>query len=92
MKKKIILATLFVATTISAYFVGTTQAETIVETETVTETVTETLEVIPDGYINTNSDDFRNDYINMNDVTDFEATETGLMLYTSDGSGYYWEK
>ena len=84
MKKKIIVATLFIATTISAYFVGTTQTET--------ETVTETLEVIPDGYINTNSEEFQNDYINMNDVVDFEATDSGLMLYTNDGTGYYWER
>ena len=78
MKKKIIIATVFVATTISAYFIGTTQAET--------------KEVIPDGYINTNSEEFQNDYINMNDVVDFKATDSGLMLYTSDGSGYYWER
>ena len=32
------------------------------------------------------------DMLNMNTVTDFEATETGLMLYTSNGDGYYWEK
>ena len=84
MKKKIIVATLFIATTISAYFVGTTQAET--------ETVTETIKVIPDGYINTNSEEFQNDYINMNDVVDFKTTDSGLMLYTNDGNGYYWER
>ena len=84
MKKKIIVATLFIATTISAYFVGTTQTET--------ETVTETLEVIPDGYINTNSEEFQNDSINMNDVVDFAATDSGLMLHFSDGTGYYWER
>lgn len=86
MKKKIIVATLFIATTISAYFVGTTQAEIV------TETVTETLEIIPDGYINTNSEEFYNNYVNMNDVVDFKATDSGLMLYTNDGSGYYWER
>ena len=32
------------------------------------------------------------DMLNMNTVTDFEATKTGLMLYTSTGDGYYWEK
>lgn len=32
------------------------------------------------------------DMLNMNTVTDFEATETGLTLYTKDGSGFYWEK
>lgn len=29
------------------------------------------------------------DMLNMNTVTDFEATKTGLMLYTSNGDGYY---
>ena len=32
------------------------------------------------------------DYVNMNDVVDFEATETGLMLHFSDGTGYWWER
>lgn len=34
----------------------------------------------------------KENYLNMETVTDFDATETGLMLYTSDGSGYYWER
>lgn len=34
----------------------------------------------------------KENYINMESITDFKATETGLMLYTSDGSGYYWER
>ena len=32
------------------------------------------------------------DYINMNDVVNFEATESGLMLHFSDGTGYWWER
>ena len=68
-----------------------TQA-TEAQTTKATETVTETLEVIPDGYINTNSEEFYNNYVNMNDVVDFEATETGLMLHFSDGTGYWWER
>lgn len=31
-------------------------------------------------------------YLNMNTVYDFKATETGLMLYTENGDGYYWER
>nr|WP_142411327.1 hypothetical protein [Clostridium sp. Marseille-P7770] len=31
-------------------------------------------------------------FLNMETVTDYAATETGLMLYTQDGSGYYWER
>lgn len=34
----------------------------------------------------------KENYLNMQTVTDFKATETGLMLYTSDGDGYYWER
>lgn len=30
--------------------------------------------------------------LNMNTVIDYEITETGLMLYTNDGNGYYIEK
>ncbi|WP_182431686.1 hypothetical protein [Clostridium sp. AF32-12BH] len=31
-------------------------------------------------------------YLNMETVNGWESTETGLMLYTVDGSGYYFEK
>lgn len=31
-------------------------------------------------------------FIDMRKVTDVIQTETGVMLYTSDGSGYYWER
>ena len=68
-----------------------TQA-TEAQTTKATETVTETLEVIPDGYINTNSEEFYNNYVNMNDVIGYEATDAGLMLHFSDGTGYWWEK
>lgn len=32
------------------------------------------------------------DYINMNQVVDYEATDSGLLLHTTDGNGYYWER
>lgn len=32
------------------------------------------------------------DSLNMNTVIGYEATDTGLMLYTDDGAGYYIEK
>lgn len=31
-------------------------------------------------------------HLNMSNVTDFRATDTGLMLYTEDGAGWYWER
>lgn len=30
-------------------------------------------------------------YLNMQTVTGYVSTETGLLLTTVDGSGYYWE-
>ena len=44
------------------------------------------------GNLNPNSQEFFNNYVDMREVIDFEATETGLYLYTQDGSGYYWER
>ena len=34
----------------------------------------------------------KENYLNMETVTDFDATEIGLMLYTANGDGYYWER
>ena len=34
----------------------------------------------------------KENYLNMETVTDFKTTETGLMLYTANGDGYYWER
>lgn len=30
------------------------------------------------------------DILDIRTVTDFDATDTGVMLYTKDGDGYYW--
>ena len=30
-------------------------------------------------------------FLNMQTVTGYETTETGLLLTTVDGSGYYWQ-
>lgn len=73
---------------VCAYLLGTTQKETITEVQT----VTETREVIPDGYTDTNSETFKENYIDMRMVIDFTATEDGLQLYYTDGTGYYLER
>ena len=33
-----------------------------------------------------------NRYLDMESITDYVGTETGLILYTENGSGYYWER
>lgn len=76
----------------SAYLLGTTQAETITEIQTVTEIkeIEKVVEVIPDGYINTKSEEFIENYVDMRKVVYFEVVD-GLQLYYEDGTGYYWE-
>lgn len=73
---------------VSAYLLGTTQAETI----TVEKEVVKTVEVVPDWYIDTTTEEFYNNYVDMRTVTDFTVTNDGLQLYFEDKSGYYWER
>ena len=86
MKQKLLLVALFVITTTSAFFIGTTQAKTEVRTEV------KTIEVVPDTCIDTTSEEFFNNFIDMRKVVDFSASETGLKIYTNDGYEYYWER
>ena len=79
---------------ILSYWLGTTQAETITEIQTVTK-VTETeklVEVVPDGYIDTRSAEFHENFIDIRTVIDFDVNEDGLQLYFMDGTGYWWER
>lgn len=72
--------------TVGSYLFGTTNSETVTEIQTIEKTV----EVVPDGYMDTNSEEFQNNYIDMRKVTYFEAND-GLQLYYADGTGYYLE-
>lgn len=72
---------------VCAYLLGTTQAETITKIQT----VTEVREIIPDDYIDINSAEFQDNFVDMRTVIDFSSTEYGLQLYFGDGTGYYWE-
>lgn len=66
-----------------AYLLGTTQVKTI--------TIEKEMEVVPDEYIPP-VEELRNNFVDMRKVVDFKATEKGLLLYLSDGSGYYLER
>lgn len=50
------------------------------------------IEVIPNGYINTESKEFHDYFVDMREVVDFTASDDGLQLYYEDGSGYWWER
>lgn len=71
---------------LGAYLLGTTQAETVTEIKEVEKVV----EVVPNGYINTKSKEFTENYVDMRKVVYFEVVD-GLQLYLENGSGYYWE-
>lgn len=79
MKKSIKIA-IIIVTIVCAYLIGTTQAKTLEK------------EVIPEGYVDSESCDFYNNYIDMRKVTDFSVNNDGLQLYLKDGGGYYWER
>lgn len=36
--------------------------------------------------------DFKNNFIDMNRVTDYTADDNGLQIFLDDGTGYYWER
>jgi len=71
---------------VSAYWLGTTQSETVTEIKEREKIV----EIIPNGYIDTNSKEFTENYVDMRKVVYFEVVD-GLQLYYEDGSCYYWE-
>lgn len=90
MKKKIIITTLSIVTIVVSFLLGKTQDKTTTVIKDVEKVVE--VEIIPANYINTNSDEFYNNYIDMRQVIDYTVNEYGLQLYTSDGSGYWYEK
>lgn len=87
MKRALYIITLLAVRTV-AYFGGATGTENTIEAASRTESQ---IESIPDGYIDMDSDEFRENYINLRTVTGYSGTATGLMLYTDDGCGYYME-
>lgn len=54
---------------------------------------TRSMEIIQDNrrYIEI-TDSFKNDYVNMNDVSDFESNGDRIILYTKNGDAYTWSK
>ena len=97
MKRAMYIITLLAVGTVE-YFGGTTAGNTAEAAGTTTET-TETAQpmeidqaiIVPDGFIDTASDELTENYIDLRTVTGYSGTATGLMLYTKDGNGYYLE-
>ena len=72
---------------ILSYWLGTTQTETI----TIEKEVEKVVEVVPNGYIDMYSSEFKENYVDMREVVYFEVLDKGLQLYFVDGSGYWME-
>lgn len=87
MKRKILVAAIGLIALIGAYSLGAAQEKTIVKTKVIKEKI----DVVPEGYIDTTSEEFINNYIDMRTVVDYESNN-GLQIYCADGSGYYWER
>lgn len=90
MKRKLkiilIVAIMEYMTVSLAYFIGSAK-DAINQKETI-----KYIEVVPNGYIDTTTEEFYNNYVDMRQVTDYTATADGLQLYLEDGNGYYWER
>ena len=61
-----------------AYYLGTTQSKTIVEKEIVEE--------IPEGYVNTYSQGFKENYIDTNSIESVLETKDGFQICANDGN------
>ena len=72
---------------ILSYWLGTTQTETI----TIEKEVEKVVEVVPNGYIDMYSSEFKENDVDMREVVYFEVLDKGLQLYFVDGSGYWME-
>lgn len=71
-----------------SYLLGTTQVKEV----TAIKEVEKIIEIVPNGYIDTTSAEFYNNYVDMRMVTGFSGTVDGLQLYFNDNTGYYWEQ
>lgn len=91
MKRNIlIIKTIATITTLSilmcgSYLFGTAQAKTTPDIMQADETI----QTIPSNYIDTTTEDFYNNYVDMRAVTAYCGTSNGLQLYTADNNGYY---
>ena len=78
MKKKILTVVMVSIVAVSSFMLGAVQKEKEMEL------------VIAEKYIDTTTYEFFNNYIDMRDIADFNATEEGLSLYMYDGNRYEW--
>lgn len=47
---------------------------------------------IPDRYMDTKSQEFHDNFVDMREVANIIDTENGTMIILENGEGYYWER
>lgn len=87
--KKAIGKTIIIGTMLAVSYVAGLNHSRVTEN---TENAKSFIEVIPNGYINAESKEFHDHFVDMRQVVDFETSGDGLQLYCEDGSGYWWER
>lgn len=84
MKRKIAYSVISLALIMGAFFVGKNTAEPVVETET------KVISVIPKNYINTESEDFIENYIDMREIDRIKVVGNTHIIYLANGNYYMW--
>lgn len=88
MKRALYIITLLTVGAV-AYCIGVIDGT---ETEEIDSVLIENeMDIVPDGFIDIESEEFKEIYIDYRTVTGYSGTDTGLQLYTSDGNGFYIE-
>ena len=91
MKRALYIITLLTVGTV-AYCIGIIDGTEATATEEIDSVVIEKeTDIVTDGFIDINSEEFKENYIDSRTVTGYSGTDTGVQLYTSDGNGFYIE-
>ena len=90
MKKALYIITLL-AVGITAYFTGSTVKIATVDASNNSISIQKQTEIAQDRFIDTESEEFKENYIDLRTVTGYSGKDNSLMLYTDDGNGYYLE-
>lgn len=91
MKRALYIITLLTVGTV-AYCMGIIDGTEVIATEEIDSVVVEKeTDIVPDGIIDIDSEEFKEIYIDYRTVIGYSGTDTGVQLYTADGNGFYIE-
>lgn len=82
--KKVMLFLIMLVVLVSVYVLRISNVEVVADVKTKEENSIHSIDM--------ESVEFQENYVDMRHVVDFSVTDTGIILYLEDGTGYYWEK